>query len=529
MKKTLLYLLLGLLSCGLTVTACTEDPEPYTPPEPDSGNTQKPDPEPDPTPVGPQAGTYKFVASELKGSWSAGDQIYVHGNMGTEAEVITLAAADISADGKTATAQVTSPTETLADPDGLYAAWPAQAVYPYKGILKVKTTFEECSGLLTISYLEGDTFNFIDVSSMLQFNVTGDYNQFAIAGNDRSGLNITRFEVEYSSEKKKFNPKQNDGYPFLYGSVEAGKPCRIWFPGDFSFASGLTIFLGKDDAWTATYTVSDAVKLTAGQTLDLGYITSGIQPYEGIPPQMPRLVKETKYTCKLNELSGLCLSADGDFLWAVGDEGDLAKISFEGEVLYKRHIGGDTEGLSRNWDTGDLVISMEPDGVGIIYAKDANETSTSRVKTLFNVAKAKNYGNAGLEGVTYYKDGLIYVGAQTDARLFCIELATGTVQWDKSMYNKQLVAEIADLCYDPLTDWLWIMDSEPKVSGGPKYVYVYTGDSQTLLGAYPVGGANPESVCVDHKNQCIWVGDDYGDTSYIYRYDMTGLDDAIIK
>ena len=43
------------------------------------------------------------------------------------------------------------------------------------------------------------------------------------------------------------------------------------------------------------------------------------------------------------------------------------------------------------------------------------------------------------------------------------------------------------------------------------------------------GIENPESVCVDHKHSCIRVGDDYGSTSYLYRFDFTGLDDAILS
>ena len=43
------------------------------------------------------------------------------------------------------------------------------------------------------------------------------------------------------------------------------------------------------------------------------------------------------------------------------------------------------------------------------------------------------------------------------------------------------------------------------------------------LGAYPVAGSNPESVCVDQINKCIWVGDDYGETSYLYRYEFPDL------
>ena len=517
MKRFTSILLLAALAFSFTAWSCEQDPEP----EQNNEEQQKPEENNNgqngntETPTGPQPGTYKFVASPLKGTWKAGDQIYVHGNLGTEAKVYTLSAGDISSDGKTATAKLDEVvTNSPYDPDGLYAAWPGESVYLFKGVLKSKTTYLECDGLLTQACLKDDTFSFIDVSSLISFTVSGDYNNWAICSNDRDGICITKFEVEYSSDKKVFNYKQNDGYPFRYGNIESGAT-KIWFPGDFTFPEGYTLYLGRNDSWTASYSVGEAVTLTSGQTLDLGDITSKIEAYNGLPPRMPRQGAETKYKVQFNELSGICLSADGDFIWGVGDDGELAKISFEGAIIESHYVSGDTEAISRNPETGDLLIGLEPDGVGVIKAPGF----TGNVKSLFKIAKAKNYGNAGIEGLTYYKDGMIYVGTQTDSRLFCVELATGNVLWDKAMYNKKLVSEIADLCYDPLTDWLWIMDSENKK------VFVYTGDSETLLGAYPVSGSNPESVFVDHIHSCIWVGDDYGEPSYLYRYDFTGLDD----
>ena len=60
--------------------------------------------------------------------------------------------------------------------------------------------------------------------------------------------------------------------------------------------------------------------------------------------------------------------------------------------------------------------------------------------------------------------------------------------------------------------------------------FALTGDGEHLLGTYALKTrSNEESICVDHKNQCVWVGDDYGSTSYIYKYDFTGLNDAVIS
>lgn len=475
---------------------------------------------------------YTFVASPLQGKWEPGDQVYVHGSIGSWYEVVTLDAASISADGKTATAQLGEDVkEKLADPDGLYAAWPDQAVKHLKSKIGSRTTFETCEGLLTAAYLEDKTFKFIDVSSGLSFTVSGDYDQYALCSGYRIGLNTTAFEVDYTSAKITLTQK-SDGYPYKYGAVEPEKENKIWLPGGLTFKGGYTIFFGKGDSWTASYAMGEELKLEPGKTVELGDITSSLKPYTGMAPKMPVLTGSSKFTTKLAELSGLYLSEDESFLWGVGDEGDLGEISFTGEVLSSFHIGGDAEDVSRNPVTGDLLIGLEPQGVGVVKAPDFN----TRVTTLFNISACSGYGNSGIEGLTYYKDGMVFAGAQANSHLFLCNLEGKNVIHDWKMWKKELVSEIAGLCYDPLTDWLWIIDSENKMiyvfSAQKIYSTIESGEDiyAALLGAYPVSTPeNPESVCVDHKNSCVWVGDDLGDsTSYLYKYHFTGLDDFII-
>ena len=525
MKKILFPLLLVI---SLMVCSCIEKPVV----DPDDPNETTDPSEKEDEQTGPQPGTYKFVASPLKEKWNAGDQVYVHGKLGAYAEVVTLT--DISADGKTATAQLADVTSSLADPDGLYAAWPDEAVKHAKGKLGAKTSFSDCDRLMTVAYLQGDTFTFIDVSSALAFTVDGDYDRYALASNNKNGLDITDFEIEYTSVTRVFTNKQNSGYPYLYGSVTLGKQVFIWMPAEMSFSKGLTIFLGKGDIWTAVYSLTDNIVLETAKCRDLGNITAATKPYDGPAPIMPQITgKPTKLTVSLNELSGICLSANEDFLWAVGDEGDLARIDFDGKVLSTFHIGGDCEDISRNPETGDLLIGLEPQGVGVVKAPGFN----ARVTTLFNISACNNYGNSGVEGLAYYKDGKVFVGAQSNAHLFLCDLKTGKVEWSIKPWDKSLLTEVGGLCYDAKTGWLWVIDSEAKkvfVFLAEKLLASTAGTDQekayeALLGAYPVSeAANPESVCVDHKNACIWVGDDYGDISYVYRYDMTGLDDFII-
>ena len=484
----------------------------------------------------PKAGDYSFTVSPMKGKWKAGDQIYVHGSYGPAAKTFTLKASDISADGKTATLRLgTEMMEYISAPDYLYAAYPASVVKEEDGLMDATTVFVKADILLAQAYLQGKTFAFDDASALISFTVTGDYDRVSIAGADRGGLRFTSYTNSHSTAQTSFVKVSNDGYPFREVSVKSGEKVNVWFPGGITMDGGLSLYMGKGDEWTEIYTYEDNIKLKAGKSLDLGDITSSLKPYDGPAPRMPEMGNRTKYTVKFNELSGLCLSSDKTFLWTVGDDGEIARLSLEGELLGKAGLKTtsgssiDSEGISVNYETGDLLIGGEPASVCQIDQEsigDIFKASTYKgVKGLFTIADAKNFGNSGLEGLTYYKDGKVYCGTQTGSYLFCCDLKTGEVVKKIGLREKYpVITEIAGLSYDPLTDWLWIVDSESR------RFFALTGDGETLLGFYSCKGIeNPESIYVDHAHSCVWIGDDYGSTSYLYRYDFKGLDDYNIK
>ena len=527
---------LMLLPCSLS---CNK-------PTPDQGQEQDKDKDKDkdkPVDDGkPKAGDYTFTASPLKGKWEAGDQILVHGSYGPAAKTYTLKASDISSDGKTAKIKLESDLfEYLSAPDNLYAAWPASAVKAEDGLMDATTTFTKADILLAQAYLEGTKFTFDDASAALTFTVSGKFDRVLIAGNQRPGLRFQEYSNAHSSAETSFAKVVSDGYPFREVKLAGdGKTTTIWFPGGVTLKGGFTLYFGKNGEWPVAYTqtTEDGLQngmLKAGKVLELGDITSRLEPYTGPEPKMPEMVKRTKYAVELNELSGLCLSADDSFLWAIGDGSEIARISFGGELVSKANLKTtsgstiDSEAISLNYDTGDLLIGGEPSSVcripAIGVADVFKESTYKGAETLFKIDDAKSFGNAGLEGITYYKDGLAYVGTQTGSYLYLCNLETGEVIWRKGLREKfSVITEIADLCYDPLTDWLWVIDSESL------RFFALTGDAESMLGFYSARGiSNPESVCVDHKNSCIWVGDDYGSTSYLYRFDFTGLDDAVIS
>ena len=483
----------------------------------------------------PQPGVYSFIASELKGQWVEGDQIYVQGGYGPAAQVITLTESQI--DGKTARVELSGDLfKYLSDPDPLYAVWPAEAVKKEDGLTSQIINFSTFDILLTQAYLSETEFSFADMSSVLSFSVSGGYDRFIITGRQRPGLRFVEYKNEYSSTKQKPSKPKDDGYPFREEQMNPdGSQKSLWFPGGVTFNGGFTLYFAKGDAWTASYTYVEDLTLKSGSKKDLGDITASLVPYNGDKPHMPEMGQLTKYSVKFNELSGLCVDTSGDFLWCLGDGSEICQVSIDGTLLKKANLRTakgstiDSEGISINYDTGDILISGEPNVVCKIPASEVenifNNSTFNGVQGLLNIPSAQNFGNSGAEGCTYYKDGLVYVGTQIGSFLFLCDIATGEVINKKSLRDMYpAITEIAGLSYDPLTDWLWVVDSESH-----KF-FALSGDAEELLGAYLLKTkSNEESICVDHKNSCVWIGDDYGSTSYIYKYDFSGLDEFIFS
>lgn len=535
MKKNVFPLLMVFaallyLPCCMSCTAKSQ-PEPQpTPVNPDP----QPEPEKPQEQEGPGKGTYTFTASTLKGTWKAGDQIYVHGSYGPAAQIFTLKDSDISADGKTASLYLDEVLEYKADPDYLYAAWPASAVIPEDGLMDASLTFKVANDNFAQAFLQGTDFEFHDAASAITFTVSGGFDHVIIAGAQRPGLRLKdSYSNSHSSEKTSFAKFASDGYPFREEALPASGHFTFWFPGGVSLKGGFILYFGKGDDWTATYTVSENTDVKSGRILNLGDITSAMEAYEGGKPSMPEVTDVTKYAVELNEMSGICVSADGSFLWGLGDKSELARITPEGKVLQKVPIYAgsstlDSEGITINYDTGDILISGEPNVVYRIPAGKVDqifaESKFKGVESIFKVTEGAKFGNSGLEGCTYYKDGLVYVGAQTGSYLYCCVVETGEVLWRKNLREMHgVITEIAGLSYDPLTDWLWVVDSESH------RFFALTGDAEHMLGYYSLKTkSNEEAICVDHVHSCVWIGDDYGSTSYLYKYELSGLDDAIL-
>ena len=234
-------------------------------------------------------------------------------------------------------------------------------------------------------------------------------------------------------------------------------------------------------------------------------------------PVMGSYTKTDFSSTQMAELSGLCFSKDCDFMWGVGDGGTLYKIGFDMSVTVQmtptQTSGADLEGVTMDPVTKDLYFCCEPDRIRKTTAPNYNT-----ITKIIEVTEAAEMGNSGLEGITYYKDNVIYTGSQYGANLWAYNL-NGTKLWKKALGSIAFeIQEVGDLYYDPETDLLWVSDSEAFK------IFVFDGAVTTLKAMYNISFiGNPEAILVDHARSCVWVGDDRGSSSRIYKISFTDL------
>ena len=303
------------------------------------------------------------------------------------------------------------------------------------------------------------------------------------------------------------------GYLDVSGNyVEAGSQTKIWNSHmDTANDQGYGIFV--------TGSTSNRSSQKAARGGSIRCISDEQQPFTN-EPGMPVQGSYTRkvFDAGVVELSGLCLSKDKDFLWGVGDQGEIYKFTnIDGSVesiayssiwTYETDMEGITIDPDSNPST--LYLGIEADRVYRVLSPYTAKT------TIFEIPEATNMGNSGVEGITWHK-GDLYVGSQSGATLWCYTLS-GTQKWKKQLGSiAPGIEEVGDLCYDSETDLLWVADSEAHK------LFVFDGDVTKLKAVYDVSYiGNAESVSVDHSRNCVWVGDD-GSTSKIYKIAFTGL------
>lgn len=222
--------------------------------------------------------------------------------------------------------------------------------------------------------------------------------------------------------------------------------------------------------------------------------------------KMPVMGESTVYDVDVVELSSLCFNADRSALLACGDKGVVKTVSFDGKVSDLWTYASDMEGITVDPATGHVYVAIERSQN--ITRSDAPEYTSHAMVFAVQEAVDGRYGNDGLEAVEYYKDDILFVGGQRGASLW-------QYKYDGTMISKTSLStfakEIAGLCYDPVSDWLWVIDSISFK------IFICTVDGE-LLATYDVSEVeNAESICVDRERNCVWVGSDE-DSPKLYKY-----------
>lgn len=257
-----------------------------------------------------------------KTEWEENDEILVHGeyigeNSGKKySTIVSLKAADISPDKKTAT--ITVPIdETGVDgiipyihKDGdvqdyastLYAVYPASAVKGGNYHTYYYSVFTDFSEPIVAGYNDGDSFIFYNIGSMITFSIanTEDFDSYIFAGNaegetvgyDQFSVRVgkkvddeEKYDVPYSSTSSSYGTI--GAKSSITGSVKCdGTTQTIFIPGGVTLSKGFILYFlkggvvkkvaGTQGTKAIDLSISDTRK---GKILPLGDITDKLKAY----------------------------------------------------------------------------------------------------------------------------------------------------------------------------------------------------------------------------------------------------------
>ena len=250
--------------------------------------------EPEPTPVGPEpeTRTLTFVLPEftlgegeeapdiLKTAWKAGDQIVVHGEYAKDQVTVTLAAGDISGDGKTATVTVENlyPYQREDCNSTLYASYPAALVNNLKHCF-FYSQFTTSNAQIMAACNDGDTFWFQNICGILAMSVDGNIGEYTMSTPKKDALGYEFLQVKITDNEQ--NYKQYVGNPVIQmdGTVN-GSEILIFLPEGTTFPAGFVLKFKEGEDYTKIYKYTEPVTITRGAIVNIGNITEEIQHYD---------------------------------------------------------------------------------------------------------------------------------------------------------------------------------------------------------------------------------------------------------
>ena len=262
--------------------------------------------------IGDVPGSRVSIAGDGKTSWEVGDQILFHGKWigvgsDTYSRTVTLAAENISADGKTATVSVPSfnkGTVTDNEASDMYAVYPADAVKVDNGSTNWRSTqpFITSNKPLMVGYnkeANGNSFTFINLCSVITFTVSGDYDSYEFSGNNGEtvGYSDYRARVYWTTGGEQYADLRAGGTPLttISGPVTANGSTvnYICIPAGVDLGAGFTLKMLKSSVAKKRAQTSTAMNLASGDLLKLGSITSHLKDMPTPQLCLPEYLGET--------------------------------------------------------------------------------------------------------------------------------------------------------------------------------------------------------------------------------------------
>ena len=257
-----------MLCTGILLAACGgENTDPVDPviPEPE-----------------PETRTLTFVlpAEGFKTAWEAGDQIVVHGEYAAKQVTVTLAAGDISADGTTATKEVSGLYPYVNEECGstLYASWPAASSENLKHCFYY-TGFNNSNSILLAACEVEDTFTFHNICSAVTFQVTGDFDSYILTGRKDAPVGYEYYQVMITDKVVNLSQYRQGPLVNISGDLSGSGLQTAYIPGAIDLPKGYVLKFVKDGKAIKAVTDKHAFSVPQCGILELGDVTDRLEDF----------------------------------------------------------------------------------------------------------------------------------------------------------------------------------------------------------------------------------------------------------
>jgi uncharacterized protein YjiK len=202
------------------------------------------------------------------------------------------------------------------------------------------------------------------------------------------------------------------------------------------------------------------------------------------------------------EPSGLALSYDGKFFWAVSDDKSLIyKIDKNGKILAKLRVNGeDLEGITVI-NSNSLAIILERTREVVVVDTLGNEITRNKINV-------KGKLNEGLEGICYdvFENNFYFVNEKKPGLLIKTDANFNEI------FRKEIkfARDYSEIFFAKEDSTLWILSDESEK-------IIQTDRNGKKLKEYGIKVIQPEGLIVDYKNKIVYVVSDKTEKLYEFK------------